>query len=245
MPSHNRRLYLDQDLSAERIVLSEREARYLGSVLRLKPGDRVRTFNGRGQERDAAIRLLARRQAELTMLDAFPPLPESKLRLTLIQALPKAEAMDLVVQKATELGVQAIAPVLTDFSVARPDAERAARRIEHWMRIAQSACEQCGRHRPTEIRPIAALEACLEGLPADAVKRVLDPSAVETLPPSSPASTEICLLIGPEGGFSPGDLDLIAANGFRPSRLGPRILRTETASIVACGVLQSLWGDLR
>jgi 16S rRNA (uracil1498-N3)-methyltransferase len=244
MPSHHRRLYLDQDLSADSIGLSEREARYLGSVLRLKPGDRVRAFNGRGQEREAAVRLLARRHAELTLLETLPPLPESELELTLIQALAKAEAMDLIVQKATELGVRSIAPVLTDFSVARPDAERAARRLEHWTRIAQSACEQCGRHRPTGIRPIAPLEACLESLPGDAVKLVLDPAAEARLAPSSRASAEVFLLIGPEGGFSPGDLALIGAHRFPPARLGPRILRTETAAIVACGLLQSLWGDL-
>ncbi|HEX5421740.1 MAG TPA: RsmE family RNA methyltransferase, partial [Gammaproteobacteria bacterium] len=161
------------------------------------------------------------------------------------QALAKAEAMDLVVQKATELGVHAIAPVLTDFSVARPDAERAARRVEHWTRIAQSACEQCGRHRPADIRPIAALEACLDELPQDAARLVLDPAADGKLPTLAHSSAEVFLLIGPEGGFSPSDLGLISANGFQPLRLGPRILRTETASIVACGLLQSQWGDLR
>lgn len=247
MSSHHRRLsrlFLDRDLDSAAVVLSEREAHYLGSVLRLKRGDRVLAFNGRGQERHASIRLLARRRAELDMLEPAAPLPESPLDLTLIQALPKAEAMDLIVQKSTELGVRRIAPVLSDFSVVRLDAERAARRAEHWIRVAQSACEQCGRHRPTEILPVATLEARLGALPAADLRIVLDTAAGGAFPPPAPPPARVCLLVGPEGGFSPDDLGRIDAHGFAVVGLGGRTLRTETAALVACGLLQFLWGDL-
>jgi 16S rRNA (uracil1498-N3)-methyltransferase len=248
MSAHHRRisrLYLDRELGAARVALTDREAHYLGSVLRLKRGDRVLAFNGRGQERYAAVRSLSRRHAELDMLEAAAPIPEPALELTLLQALPKAEAMDLIVQKATELGVRTLVPIATDFSVVRLDAERAARRAEHWGRIAQSACEQCGRHRPTEIRPVASLEACLEALPATATKLALDTASDAPFAAAPAPANEVFLLVGPEGGFSPADLARIEARGFAALRLGPRTLRVETAAIVACGVLQHLWGDLR
>ncbi|HEU4619110.1 MAG TPA: 16S rRNA (uracil(1498)-N(3))-methyltransferase [Gammaproteobacteria bacterium] len=246
-PQHRRisRLYLDRDLAAARIALTEREAHYLGTVLRLERGARVLVFNGRGQERYASIRSLARRGAELEMLEASAPVPEPELRLTLLQALPKAEAMDLVVQKATELGVRAIVPVATDFSVVRLSGTRAERRIEHWSRIAQSACEQSGRHRPTEIRPVVSLEACLDALPGSAAKLWLDTRSEAPFAPAAAPSAEVFLLVGPEGGFSAADAGLVEAHGFKALRLGPRTLRTETASIAACALLQHLWGDLR
>jgi 16S rRNA (uracil1498-N3)-methyltransferase len=121
--------------------------------------------------------------------------------------------------------------------------------MEHWSRIAQSACEQCGRHRPTEIRPVASLAACLEALPESAVKLALDTGAdAAFMPDGAPGpapGTEVCLLVGPEGGFSETDLAHIDAAGFAALRLGPRTLRAETAAIVASALLQHLWGDLR
>jgi 16S rRNA (uracil1498-N3)-methyltransferase len=239
------RLYLDRDLGAERIALTEREAHYLGTVLRLKRGDRLLAFNGRGQERHAAVRTITRRLTELDLLEAATPLPEPALDLTLLQALPKGESMDLIVQKATELGVRAIVPIATDFSVVRLDGERAARRVEHWTRIAQSACEQCGRHRPTEIHAVASLDACLADVPAAAAKLALDTGAGTAFVPSDVPAGKVFLLVGPEGGFSEADLERIETGGFAALRLGPRTLRAETAAIVACGLLQHLRGDLR
>jgi 16S rRNA (uracil1498-N3)-methyltransferase len=239
------RLYLDRDLGTDRITLTDREAHYLGTVLRLKRGDRLLAFNGRGQERHAAVRTITRRLTELDLLEPAAPLPEPKLDLTLLQALPKGEAMDLIVQKATELGVGAVVPVVSDFSVVRLDDERAARRVEHWTRIAQSACEQCGRHRPMEIHPVTPLEACLASVPESAVKLALDTGAEAAFaPPAMPAGKAV-LLVGPEGGFSETDLARIDTAGFAALRLGPRTLRAETAAIVACALLQHCWGDLR
>jgi 16S rRNA (uracil1498-N3)-methyltransferase len=248
MSAHRRRisrLFLDRDLDADRIALSEREAHYLGTVLRLKRGERLLVFNGRGHERYAAVRTLTRRLTELDLLEPAAPLPEPALDLTLLQALPKGEAMDLVVQKATELGVRAIVPVVTDFSVVRLDDERAARRLEHWSRIAQSACEQCGRHRPMAIHPVASLDACLAAVPEAATKLALDTGAHAAFRSGAAPLGKVFLLVGPEGGFSETDLARVEASGFAALRLGPRTLRAETASIVACGLLQHLWGDLR
>ncbi|MFO7287562.1 MAG: 16S rRNA (uracil(1498)-N(3))-methyltransferase [Gammaproteobacteria bacterium] len=239
------RLYVDHDLSRDRAPLTESETHYLGTVLRLRRGDRVLAFNGRGQERYASIASLSRTDGELELLEHVEPLPESSLALTLIQALPKTEAMDLVVQKTTELGVRALWPVTSDFSVVKLDAVRAVRRVTHWRRIARSACEQSGRHRPPDIEPVCPLSVCLDKVPAESVRIVLDPRAEAPLSSVSPPNgTAVFLLVGPEGGFSDSDLALARATGFVGVRLGPRTLRAETAAIVAVGLLQALWGDL-
>jgi 16S rRNA (uracil1498-N3)-methyltransferase len=248
MPPYNRRvsrLFLDRDLTRSSVGLTERETNYLGNVLRLKRGDRVLAFNGRGEERQATIASLARRHGELALLEQVEPLSESHLALTLVQALPKTEAMDFVVQKVTELGVRSLWPVTTDFSVVRLDAERAAKRAEHWSRIAQSACEQSGRHRPPDIRGVSSLAECLTDIPETATRLVLDAHIDGRLDIARSAPGQLFVLVGPEGGFSSADMELVSDAGFEKVRLGPRTLRAETAAVVACGLLQALWGDLR
>lgn len=248
MPPYNKRiprLFLDRDLTRDSAALTERETNYLGNVLRLKRGDHVLAFNGRGQEREATISSLARRHAELALLDHVAPMPESQLRLTLLQSLPKTDAMDLIVQKITELGVHALWPIMTDFSVVKLDAERAAKRADHWIRVARSACEQCGRHRPPDIKQVNSLEESLADVPASGRKLVLEAGSASGIDLEPAAVDDVFLIVGPEGGFSPADLDSIDAGGFSRMRLGPRTLRAETAAIVATGLLQALWGDLR
>ena len=146
-----KRLFVDRDLGGDTLPLDEGEAHYLGHVLRLQRGDELIAFNGRGEERYALVSAVQRRGAVLELRAEHAALPESPLDLTLVQALPKADAMDLIVQKATELGARTIVPVYAEFSVVRIDGERLDRRVEHWRRIAQSACEQCGRHAPPKI----------------------------------------------------------------------------------------------
>jgi 16S rRNA (uracil1498-N3)-methyltransferase len=246
MTAHKRRvprLFLERDLSGDKLALDEREAHYLGHVLRLKRGDELVAFNGHGTERVASVEQLQRRGAQLELHAAVEALPASRLELTLVQALPKSDAMDLIVQKATELGAHAIVPVHTEFSVVKLDAERAERRVEHWRRIAQSACEQCGRHVPPTIRELASLAEALDTVAADA-RLALDLDARARLADVAVPARQVAVAVGPEGGFGASDWRHLDAARFARVGLGPRVLRAETAALAVCAVAQSLWGDL-
>jgi 16S rRNA (uracil1498-N3)-methyltransferase len=247
MATSNRlpRLYLEQELEGASVTLDEREAHYLGHVLRLGRGDALVVFNGRGTERDASVESLHRRGAVLGLAEAQAPQAESPLALTLVQALPKSDAMDFIVQKATELGARRLVPVYAEFSVVKLDAERRERRLDHWRKIAQSACEQCGRHRPPEIEPPAALAEALQALPAPPARVALDPSAPDPLGELALPTDGLIVAVGPEGGFSDSDWRRLDAARFARAKLGPRILRTETAALTLCAIAQSRWGDLR
>jgi 16S rRNA (uracil1498-N3)-methyltransferase len=212
-------------------------------VLRLKRGDRLVVFNGRGTERDATVEALQRRGATLALAAVRAPLAESPLDLTLVQALPKSDAMDLIVQKATELGVRTLVPVYAEFSVVRLDADRSERRVEHWRKIARSACEQCGRHTPPRIEPALDLEAALEALP-EAKRLALDPSAEVSLGAQAPPKSGLVVAVGPEGGFAAADWRRLDAARFERVALGRRVLRAETAALAVCAIAQSRWGDL-
>jgi 16S rRNA (uracil1498-N3)-methyltransferase len=236
-------LFLERELSGDTLPLDEREAHYLGHVLRLQRGDELVAFNGRGAERNATVRALHRRGAELDLGAQRSALPDSPLDLTLVQAMVKADAMDLIVQKSTELGVRAIRPVFTEFSVVKLDDERAERRVDHWRKIAQSACEQCGRHSPPLVAAPIDLRACCEALPATTRRLALDLDTSTTLPRVEPGVGALAICIGPEGGFGADDWRRLDAAGFERVGLGPRVLRAETAAVVACGLAQSLWGD--
>ena len=237
------RLFLERDLSGDKLALDEREAHYLGHVLRLKRGDELVAFNGLGTERVASVVTLQRRGAELELRATVDALPASRLELTLVQALPKSDAMDLIVQKATELGAHAIVPVYTEFSVVKLDAERAERRVEHWRRIAESACEQSGRHVPPTIREPGPLLEALDAVAAEA-RLALDLDAGARLADVATRAQQIAVAVGPEGGFGASDWRRLDAARFARVGLGPRVLRAETAALAVCAVAQSLWGDL-
>jgi 16S rRNA (uracil1498-N3)-methyltransferase len=239
------RLYIERELDGDNLTLDDREAHYLGHVLRLQRGDQLLVFNGRGTERQASVEALQRRGATLALAAAHAPLPESSLDLTLVQALPKSDAMDFIVQKATELGVRSLVPVYTEFSVVKLDSERAARRLDHWQRIAQSACEQCGRHRPPRIEPPAPLAEALRALPSGGTRSALDPAAERALQDHSPRAIALVVAVGPEGGFGPADWRRLDAAQFERVTLGPRVLRAETAALAICAIAESRWGDLR
>src|SRR5688572_11240109 len=236
------RLYIERELAGTSLALDESEAHYLGHVLRLARGDRLVVFNGRGTERDASVDSLQRRGATLALAATRSPLPEPSLDLTLVQALPKSDAMDLIVQKATELGVRTLVPVHTEFSVVRLDAERSERRLDHWRKIAQSACEQCGRHSPPQIEPVAPLADALASLPSG-TRLALEPAAQRTLADETPTNG-LVVAVGPEGGFGAMDWRRLDAAGFERVALGPRVLRAETAALTVCAIAQSRWGDL-
>ncbi len=245
---HTNRLvrhFVSLSLQGARVTLDARSANYLTTTLRLGTGAQVVLFDGAGTERWATITGSSRGKVELELGEAIPVQPPSPLSIHLIQALPKGDAMDMAVQKATELGVARILPVTTEFGVVKLPAERRQRRLVHWQHIARSACEQCGRHFPPQIEPPLSLQECLAGLTTTGLRLVLDPGAVRPLARvAANGHDEMTLLVGPEGGLSDGDLELAVNHGFESYSLGPRILRTETAAMAACTVLQCRGGDL-
>lgn len=242
------RFYSPETLSAGACVaLSESAARHAARVLRLREGDALILFDGRGGEYPARIARCGRDEV-LAELEAWRDNEcESPLAITLVQALQAGEKMDLTVQKAVELGAQRIVPVASQRSVVRLEGERARRRVEHWRAVAASACEQCGRNRLPEIRELESLRQWL-ARPADGdvLRLMLDPRSANTLQtllrPDSGRRVE--LLIGPEGGFAPEEDAMAVEAGFAGIRLGPRVLRTETAGLAALAAIQCLWGDL-
>lgn len=239
------RCFVDQPLVPGGVAtLSETATGHLVRVLRLGVGDAVVLFNGDGNDFAATLRSVGKRGAEAEVTDARPVANESPLRITLAQGIARGEKMDWVLQKGTELGVAAFAPVSTDRTEVKLDAERAAKRLAHWQGILVSACEQSGRARlPRLAEPLSlANYAAAEAAP---LRLVLDPTADLGLHDLSlPAAAEVALLVGPEGGLSERDLATARAAGFKGLRLGPRILRTETAGLAAIAALQAVYGDL-
>jgi len=238
------RLFVHAELSGRTLALDAEQAHYLGRVLRCREGQQIVVFNGDGDERLATIRSLARRNPVVALDQVVEPLPESPLEITLLQALIKSDAMDLVVQKATELGVARIVAVRTEFSVIRLDDDRRQSRLTHWQRIARSACEQSGRHRVPDLMVRGSLDDAVAALPSGASRIALAVGAHAPLARAAIDAPGVCLAIGPEGGFSPGEIDALAHAGFAIHSFGPRTLRAETAAIAACAGLQLLAGDL-
>lgn len=243
--------FVDIELATgQEVALSEELANHLTRVLRLRSGDAVQLFNGDGREYRATLTSLERKRTQARIEDEVSPLPESPLRITLAQGLCRGEKMDLVLQKATELGVHAIQPLATERTEVRLDAEREARRVGHWRQVIASACEQSGRAGlPLLAAPqslpnwLVQMGAAMPGANAASIRLMLDPEGDVSLR-DLPVPTEAILAVGPEGGFSDNEGALLQRMGFARLRLGPRVLRTETAGLAAIAVLQSHWGDL-
>jgi 16S rRNA (uracil1498-N3)-methyltransferase len=225
---------------------------HIAKVLRLRAGAALTVFDGRGGEYAAQIMALERDgvRVHLGVHDSIER--EATVAVTLLQCLARGERMDWIVQKATELGVAAIVPVIAEHSVVRLDEPAAARRRLHWQAVAISACEQCGRNRIPDITsPLQLEQACAR---ATGARLLLDPggtqslaSAASALPVGAAApgaAVSVSVLIGPEGGLSPRELASAQQQGFTACRLGPRILRAETAPLAALATIQALLGDL-
>ncbi|MCZ8129798.1 MAG: 16S rRNA (uracil(1498)-N(3))-methyltransferase [Steroidobacteraceae bacterium] len=230
------------------LALPERAATHLVRVLRLRAGDRLAVFDGAGREHDATLAQVRGDRVDVVLGAPRAAAAESPLAITLVQGISRGERMDYAIQKATELGVRRIVPVFAERSVVRLDASQAERKLEHWRGVATSACEQCGRARlPELLPPRRYLEYLAEARPpaeASHVRLVLAPEgthAARDLPERLDAAE---LLVGPEGGLTTEEESLALARGFVGLRLGPRILRTETAAAAAIAVLQALRGDL-
>lgn len=222
------------------------KARYLTRVLRLRVGDSLSVFNGEGSEYTAAITSISRSNATLRVGAITSVQTESSLRVHLVQGISRGDRMDFVVQKATELGVKRVTPVFTEHGVVKLDAARAEKRRDHWQKIAVSACEQSGRVRLPLIDAPMPLKSWFGNKPQRVdTELILNPSASTSLTKIEVPETKVCVLIGPEGGFSDAEFEDAGVAGFRAVSLGPRVLRTETAAIATLAVLQTLWGDLR
>lgn len=243
----NPRLHVDLPLaSGETITLPEAASHYLKRVLRLGSGDVLTVFDGYGGEYEATVAHASRGAVEVAVGAHRAADRESALAVELGQGICKGDRMDLVVRKATELGVRAIHPVLCERTVVQLDPARAERRIAHWRAVAVHAAQQSGRTRVPHVAGVEALETWLSR-PEAGPKIVLSPHAgasLSDLAPPAPGET-VRLLVGPEGGLAPREVEHARAAGLAGLRLGPRVLRAETAALVALSVLQARWGDLR
>jgi 16S rRNA (uracil1498-N3)-methyltransferase len=240
------RLYVNDKLSTgAELRLDKDQSRYVGRVLRLRKGDDLHVFNGHDGEFEAEITSLAKDGTVVQVRQPVETATESPLKIHLVQGISRGERMDFVIQKATELGVKRISPVFTDYGVVKLDDKRARKRHEHWQSVAASACEQSGRTRPPLIDIPLGLNAWFgAGAEETDTDLILRPGAVTPLSSIDTPVTKVCLLIGPEGGFSDSEYDDAEVAGFRAVSLGPRVLRTETAALAAIAVAQSAWGDL-
>jgi len=240
------RIFIDTVLAAgQDLTLPAEAANHVQRVLRLRAGAPLVLFNGRGGEYHATL-LHADREATVARVGEHDAADrESPLQLTLLQGVSRGERMDTIVQKATELGVTRIQPMLTEFSVVKLDEAAAAKRRVHWQAVAVGACEQCGRNRVPQVA--AALDysvALAVAAAGPGLRLVLAPDAPQSLVTAARGAA-LTLLIGPEGGLSEREMSLAERAGFVACRLGPRVLRTETAPLAALSLLQALLGDLR
>ncbi|WP_313518837.1 16S rRNA (uracil(1498)-N(3))-methyltransferase [Pseudomonas sp.] len=234
------RFFIDAPLALGQHELPEAQAHYLGRVLRLSAGASVQLFDGGGFEFLGELVDVGKKSVRVELRERFDGQPESPLRVHLGQGLSRGERMDWAIQKATELGVAEITPIFSERCEVRLKDERADKRLAHWRQVAISACEQCGRSRLPLIHSPLPLAQWLEQTPAD-LKLVLHPFAEPLNSHAKPAS--LAFLIGPEGGLTDDEVAEARRAGFLPARLGPRVLRTETAPVVALAVAQQLWGD--
>jgi 16S rRNA (uracil1498-N3)-methyltransferase len=228
--------------SGATLALPQDSAHHASRVLRLEEGEPVVLFNGAGGEYAARIVRLSRDGVSVE-IGAFSPLEkESPLQVSLAQGISAGDRMDLTIQKAVELGATGIQPILAERSVVRLKGERADSRHEHWQRVASAACEQCGRNRVPAVATAVSVEHFIA--PANALRLLLSPGGQSTL--RSLAITiekPVVVAAGPEAGFSPREEAKLVQSGFIPVRLGPRVLRTETAGPAALAALNALYGD--
>jgi 16S rRNA (uracil1498-N3)-methyltransferase len=240
------RIHVDQPLAPGlELGLPAQAGEHVARVLRLGEGDPLVLFNGDGCDYAARITGVGKREVSVRLEAVQAIASESPLALTLAQGIARGEKMDLIVQKATELGVARIVPLLTERSEVRLDPARAQKRLAHWRAVAASACEQSGRARLPELLPAQALESWLGGMPQNgALRLALLPEGERTVRSLAFGPAGGVLVVGPEGGLGERDTGALHAAGFAGLALGPRILRTETAGLAALAALQALHGDL-
>ena len=236
------RFYIDAPLRAGSVcTLSEDAAHHAIHVLRLRAGEEITVFNGRGGEFAARIVSIQRLKIAVDLLHRREIERESPLRVTLVQSVSAGDKMDSTLRKAVELGVAEVQPVLAARSVARPKGERAEGRRAHWQKVVIAACEQCGRNRIPEVHALIALSNYRPS--GTAMRILLSPLAQQPLSELSLRGSEFVVAAGPEAGFTSEEEAALVSSGFVPALLGPRVLRTETAAVAALAALSALRGD--
>ncbi len=246
----NRRFYHPDELvSGETLALTAATSSHLIRVLRTRPGSRITLFNGNGHDYHAVTLDDHPRRTRVEIVEVVDNTTESPLKIHLLQGLSKNHRMEYSIQKATELGVRHITPLLCQHSHYRLDPSRQRKKHDHWEQLTISACEQCGRSVIPTIGTVQTLEACQQSLAKDSLKLYLEPTACTGVGQAAIArriesAAHVDLLIGPEGGLSTAERATLEAGDWLGIKLGPRVLRTETAGPVAIAALQTLYGDL-
>lgn len=235
---------MDQPLHVDAIcLLPDDAAHHIAHVLRMKTGQQIVLFNGHGGQYDAEILRINKRTVEVQVIAHLDEERESHLDITLAQGISRGQHMDYTLQKAVELGVKQIVPVFSEHSSVRLNRDRQEKRYQHWRRIIISACEQCGRNRLPVLTHPKTLADWLDDDNND-LKIILHPVTTSRLSQLDKPRHSLTLLAGPEGGFADNEIILAQQKGYQPVVLGPRILRTETAALVAISACQALWGDM-
>ena len=236
------RIYQDQSITVgQRLELDTGASHYLTRVLRGQLGQGVELFNGDGCSYLAKIIALDKKRTQVSVGEMIRQEPPAVLQLHLYQSLVSNDKMDLVIQKSTELGVTSITPLTTERSEVKLNSERLERKVQHWSKIAISACEQCGRNRLPTLHPTLSFNQALQNSEAHHFL-MLEPSLGKSLSELESAG-QFSLLVGPEGGFSDTEISLAKDAGVQLLKMGPRVLRTETAGLAALSGLQAIFGD--
>lgn len=241
---HIPRVFLNLNLNLGQVVNLDKEtAHHLIQVLRLNSGEALIVFNGRGGEFESELLITGKKQTSVVLHKFRDISRESRLKVELIQSITRNERMDLIVQKAVELGAQSLTPVWSDFSNVKIDAGLAEKRLAHWQKIIISATEQSGRCELMKLNPPQKLSAWFAQKNSFDLKLICHPGETEPAKLNKDNKTA-CVLIGPEGGLSDAEVKTAHAQGFQNLSLGPRILRAETAAIAALALVQKEWGDI-
>ena len=245
-----RRFFLDREkIQSDRPTLTGPDVKHIRTVLRLKPGDEIFLFDGKGLEYRARITASTPKAIALSVLERFPSISESPVEITIGQALLKAGKMDRIVRQVTELGIYALIPLLAERSVPRPEPERWAEKEQRWEAIAQESLKQCGRSQIPRLGPPVALKEMVGTSDAYDLRIIFHHGNSGLKCPPYPRDArdvrKVLALIGPEGGFTPAEVKLALKCGFVCVSLGPRILKADTAAVAACTILQYTFGDLR
>ena len=237
------RIFVDQRLQeGKAIMLADEAAHHVARVLRLRSGHPLILFDGRDGEYDAEISKVDKRSVEVLIKQYREMDKESPLHITLAQGISRGQKMDFILQKAVELGVQRIVPVMTEYGNVHLDEQRQQKRVEHWNGVIIGACEQSGRNKIPELVAPLGFDEWLR-LDSGVTKLIMQPEHGKRLAKLSKPAGKLTLLIGPEGGFSDSEIKRSCEAGYQIINIGPRILRTETAALAAISACQMLWGD--